>query len=84
MIHPQRYNPPQQAHRTSRRRAISVLQHHRDFESVSECIAQCITAPMFEHDRIYLISKVISRHVVIIISIFRALAVPFLSENFVT
>jgi len=39
---------------------------------------------MIEHDRIYLISKVISRHIVIIISIFCALAVPFLSENFVT
>src|SRR5207248_10168067 len=67
------------SYRTSTRK--SFPQHHLDFESVSECITQCITAPTCEYDRIYLVSQVVSQQIVIIISIFRALAVPFLSEN---
>jgi hypothetical protein len=84
MIHPQRYNLPQQSHRTARRHAESFPQHHLDFESVSECIAQCITAPTRDDNRIYLTSQVVSQQSVIMISSFRALAVPFLSETFVT
>src|SRR5215470_321953 len=63
---------------------ISFSAYRRKSETVSECIAKRITAParcmiVFTPRHVHFTL----RNVIIIIPIFRALAVPYLSENFV-